>query len=66
MRHVTLAMAQCPQIFRATCRKIPASVAVQDGVVYRTGFVNTGTALLSLKERVQIRLFLPTPAWVYV
>lgn len=66
MRRVTLAMAQCLRIFRATCRKISASVAVQDGVVYRTGCVNTGTALLSPKERVQIRLFLPAPAWVYV
>lgn len=59
-------MAQCPRIFHVTCREIPASVAVQDGAVYRTGFVNTGTALRSLKERVRIRLFLPTPAWVYV
>lgn len=49
-----------------TCRKISASVAVQDGVVYRTGFVNTGLALLSLKERVKTRLFLPALAWVYV
>ena len=66
MRRVTLAMAQCLRISHATCRKTPASVAVQDGVVYRTGFVNTGTALLSLKGRVQIRHFLPAPAWVYV
>ena len=55
-----------PRIFRVTCRKISAFVAVQDGVVYRTGFVNTGPALLSPKERVRIRLFLPAPAWVYV
>ena len=66
MRRVTLAMAQCLRIFRATCHKVSASVAAQDGVVYRTGFVNTGTALLSLKERVQRRLFLPAPVWVYV
>ena len=66
MRRVTLATAQCLRIFRANYHKTPASVAVQDGVVYRTGFVNTGTALLSLKERVQIRLFLPAPVWAYV